>query len=177
MDCSPPGFSVYGILQAKVLEWVAILFSRVSSHPRDWTQVSSIVDRFFPFWATREAHICIAISLSIHPFTDTCFHILATVNNAAVNLIMQIYFSEILLCFNISRHICWITWKLLFFFFLRNSILFSIVTVPLYIPTNSAPAFPFLQIFPTLISYLVDILSNKCEVMSHCGSTLHFPDD
>ena len=117
MDCSPPGFSVYGILQAKVLEWVAILFSRVSSHPRDWTQVSRIVDRFFPFWATREAHICIAISLSIHPFTDTCFHILATVNNAAVNLIMQIYFSEILLCFNISRHICWITWKLLFFFF------------------------------------------------------------
>ena len=66
---------------------------------------------------------------------------------------------------------------IIFFFFLRNSILFSIVTVPLYIPTNSAPAFPFLQIFPTLISYLVDILSNKCEVMSHCGSTLHFPDD
>ena len=61
-------------------------------------------------------------------------------------------------------------------FFLRNSILFSIVTVPLYIPTNSAPTFPFLQIFPTPISYL-DIHSNKCEVMSHCGFTLYFPDD
>ena len=51
------------------------------------------------------------------------------------------------------------------------------MTVPLYIPTNNVPAFPFLQIFPTLISYLVDIHFNKCEVMSHCGFTLHFPDD
>ena len=111
MDCSPPGFSEHGILQARIMEWVAILFSRVSSQPRDWTQVSSIVGKFFPFWATKEAHISIAISLSIHPFTDTCFHILATVNNAAVKLTVQIYFSEILLCFNMSRHIFWITWN------------------------------------------------------------------
>ena len=37
MDCSPPGFSVYGIFQARVVEWVAISFSRESSRPRDWT--------------------------------------------------------------------------------------------------------------------------------------------
>ena len=47
-------FSVYGILQARILEWVAILFSRRSSQPRDWTQVSCIVGRRFTFWATRE---------------------------------------------------------------------------------------------------------------------------
>ena len=35
MDCSPPGSSVYGILQAKILEWIAIPFSRESSQPRD----------------------------------------------------------------------------------------------------------------------------------------------
>ena len=35
MDCSPPGFSVHGILQARILEWVAISFSRGSSRPRD----------------------------------------------------------------------------------------------------------------------------------------------
>ena len=35
MDCSPPGSSVHGILQAKILEWVAISFSRASSPPRD----------------------------------------------------------------------------------------------------------------------------------------------
>ena len=43
MDCSPPGSSVHGIFQARVLEWVAISFSRRSSRPRDWTLVSRIV--------------------------------------------------------------------------------------------------------------------------------------
>ena len=47
MDCSPPGSSVHGILQAGILEWVAIAFSRGSSRPRDWTQVSCIAARFF----------------------------------------------------------------------------------------------------------------------------------
>ena len=55
MNCSPPGSSVQGILQAGTLEWVAISFSRGSSQPRDWTQVSWIAARFFTFWATREA--------------------------------------------------------------------------------------------------------------------------
>ena len=44
-----------GILQARILEWVAVPSSRESSQPRDWTQVSCIVGRFFTFWATREA--------------------------------------------------------------------------------------------------------------------------
>ena len=47
MDCSPPGYSVYGILQARRLEWVAISLSRGSSRPRDRTQVSGIAGRFF----------------------------------------------------------------------------------------------------------------------------------
>ena len=42
MDCSPPGSSVHGILQAKVLEWVAISFSRGSSQPKDRTCVSYV---------------------------------------------------------------------------------------------------------------------------------------
>ena len=46
MDCGPPSSSVYGILQARILEWVAISFSRGSSRPRDWTRVSCIVGRF-----------------------------------------------------------------------------------------------------------------------------------
>ena len=49
LDCSPPGFSVHGILQTKILEWVAIPFSRGSSRSRDQTQVSHIVGRFFTF--------------------------------------------------------------------------------------------------------------------------------
>ena len=55
VDCSPPGSSVHGILQARILEWVAISFSRGSSQPRDWTQVSYIAGRRFNLWATREA--------------------------------------------------------------------------------------------------------------------------
>ena len=52
-DCSLPGSFVHGILQARILEWVAIPFSRGSSQPRDWTQVSCIAGRFFTIWATR----------------------------------------------------------------------------------------------------------------------------
>ena len=46
-DCSSPGSSVHGILQARILEWVAIPFSRGSSQPRDQTQASCIAGRFF----------------------------------------------------------------------------------------------------------------------------------
>ena len=55
MDCSLPGSSVHGILQARILEWVAISFSRGSSRPRDRTWVSCTGVRCFNLWATREA--------------------------------------------------------------------------------------------------------------------------
>ena len=55
MDCSLPGSRVHGILQARILEWVAILFSRGSPQPRDQTQVSCIASGFFTSCATREA--------------------------------------------------------------------------------------------------------------------------
>ena len=55
MDGSLPGSSVHGILQARVLEWVAMPFSRGASQPRDQTWVSCIAGRFFTVWATREA--------------------------------------------------------------------------------------------------------------------------
>ena len=53
--CGPMDYTVHGILQARVLEWVAIPFSRGSSQPRDQTQVSHIASRPFISWATREA--------------------------------------------------------------------------------------------------------------------------
>ena len=52
MNCGTPGSSVHGILQARILEWAAISFSRGSSWPRDRTQVSCTADSFFP----REVH-------------------------------------------------------------------------------------------------------------------------
>ena len=53
--CNPMDYTVHGILQARILEWVAFSFPRGSSQPRDWTQVSVIAGRLFTSWATREA--------------------------------------------------------------------------------------------------------------------------
>ena len=57
MDYSLPGSSAHGILQARILDWVAIPFSRGSSQPRDRTQVSSIEGRFFTIWSTKSLGI------------------------------------------------------------------------------------------------------------------------
>ena len=54
MDCSLPDFSVHGIFQARVLEWVVISFSRGSSRSRNRTWVSCIAGAFLTSWATRE---------------------------------------------------------------------------------------------------------------------------
>ena len=56
MDYSPLGSSVQGILQARILQWVAIPFSRGSSCSRDWTQVFCIAGRLLTVWATKETH-------------------------------------------------------------------------------------------------------------------------
>ena len=55
MDCSLSGSSVHGIFQARMLEWIAISFSRGSSRPRNRSWVSLIAGRRFTIWATREA--------------------------------------------------------------------------------------------------------------------------
>ena len=55
MDCSPPGSSVHGLLQARILEWAAIFSSKGSSQPRDWICISYTAGRFFTIWAIREA--------------------------------------------------------------------------------------------------------------------------
>ena len=55
VDYTPPDSSVHGIFQARILEWVAIPFSKGSSWPRDQTRSPFIAGRFFSLWATREA--------------------------------------------------------------------------------------------------------------------------
>ena len=62
MDCSQLGSSVHGIFQARILQWVAISFSRGPSWPRDWTHVSCIGWRILYHWATREAPVNISSS-------------------------------------------------------------------------------------------------------------------
>ena len=67
MECSLPDSSVHGILQARLLEWVAISFSKGSSRPRNRTQVSQISGRFFINWAAK----CAAAAAKSHQSCPT----------------------------------------------------------------------------------------------------------
>ena len=73
MDCSLPGSSVHGILQARILEWVATSFSRRSFRPRDQTLVSDRASRFFTICTTREVSRSYSVTSkasSPHPITE-----------------------------------------------------------------------------------------------------------
>ena len=70
MDCSPPGSSVHGILQVRILEWVAISFSRGSSQPRDWTSVSCIGRQILYHWATWEAQNAVELFQKTKPLAS-----------------------------------------------------------------------------------------------------------
>ena len=75
MDYSPPGSSVHGILQARILESVAMPFSRGSSWPRDWTRVSCTTGRFFTVWATTEAQLSVYTCLLFFKFfSHLCYY-------------------------------------------------------------------------------------------------------
>ena len=64
--CDPMDSTVHRILQARILEWVAVPFSRGSSQPRDQTQVSHIAGRFFTSWATREMQLTPMFLLNVN---------------------------------------------------------------------------------------------------------------
>ena len=72
MACSLPGSSIHGIFQARILEQVAISFSRRSSRPRDWTQASRIVGRRFTVWATRETGYFVSL---VAQWRAICFRV------------------------------------------------------------------------------------------------------
>ena len=65
MDYSSPGSSAHGFLQARILEWVAIPFSKRFSLHKDWTRVSCIVSRFFTIWITCYLIISVCKVLSV----------------------------------------------------------------------------------------------------------------
>ena len=122
MDCSLPGSSVYGILQGRILEWVAITFFREL-----W--LSSI-----------PLCVCTTFSLSIHLLMDTgFFYILTFVNSAVMHIGLHVSFSISVYVFSdiypqvgLLDHVV-----VLFLIFWWTSILFSIAATPFYIPINS----------------------------------------
>ena len=106
VDCSPPGSSVHEIVQARILEWVAISSSRGSSQPRDRTRVSCTAGRFFIDWAAREAHIGKAhcpynISPSLSDLLHSAWQFLAL-----STLLQMASFCSFIWLSNIPLHIC-----------------------------------------------------------------------
>ena len=91
--CNPMDYTVHGILQARILEWVAFFFSRGSSQPRDRIQVSHIAGRFFTSWTTREALLwgnsyTYALAKDLHPLSaifinGECYLLRTNKNNKA----------------------------------------------------------------------------------------------
>ena len=89
IDYSPPGFSVHGVSQARIPEWVAFFLSRGSPQPKNRTQVSCIVGRFFTIWATgkmNSATINIKVSL-LNLFCSLDFELL-TLQKATDSLVI-----------------------------------------------------------------------------------------
>ena len=89
MDYSLPGNPIHGILQARILEWVAISFSRASSQPRDLTQISRIAGKLLTVepdqreaWSIEVMMMRMTITIPVQPFgprffIPLCIHILA----------------------------------------------------------------------------------------------------
>ena len=99
MDCSPPGSSVHGILQAKILEWVTISFSRGSSHSKDRTCISCICRLILYCWDTREAPSWFQFSsvqslshvwLFVTPWTAACQASLSITNSRSLLRLISI---------------------------------------------------------------------------------------
>ena len=79
MDCSPPGSSVHGISQARILVWVAISLSRGSSWPRDRNCVSCVGRQILYHWATRVNSImCYVCICTLNTYTHTHMYISCT---------------------------------------------------------------------------------------------------
>ena len=125
--------------------------------------------------------VCVCVKYFRYPSVSGhlgYFHILAIVSNA----VMNIHLFELVFLFSLGKypemdmldHMV----VLLKNFFLKNSILFSIVAVPIYNP----PTVYYDSLFSTSLSELISYLfntshSNRCEALSHCGFDLHFSNN
>ena len=95
MDCSPPGSSVHGILQAGILEWVTVSFSHWSSRPRNQTRVSSTAVIFFTVWSTSifSCEVWLLYSLLAYScFTMLCSFLLYSKVHQLYVYIYSLYF-------------------------------------------------------------------------------------
>ena len=107
VDCSPPDFSVHGILQARILEWVAVSFSRGSSQPRDRTQVSCIAGRRFNLWAARRENYFPQTNNKLHQLLNS----LPFLTVYSISIFYEIFTSP-WVCFQDAPGLHWSMWLL-----------------------------------------------------------------
>ena len=136
MNCSPPGSSVHGILWARILEWVAIPFSRRSSQFRDQTWVSCIAGRFFTIWATREAPSSVA--------TDAFFYVISSASYGPNTGLF--FFCWWFFFFFSVLHVKLFHCKPECFYFRCSMITFSLLFFPFHSPSSSWSVFLVLLI-------------------------------
>ena len=98
--CNPIDYTVHGILQARILEWVESPFSRGSSQPRDRTQVSRIAGGFFTSWAI--ILLPVAVQFSQHRFLKTVFSPLSILASLSLINWPKVYDSEFSILFHWS---------------------------------------------------------------------------
>ena len=120
----------------------------------------------------------------IHSSVDGCLgciHILAIVNNTSRNIGRHVSFRiSFFFFFNIYLGVALLSQMVVLFLVFRDAfILFLTVTAPIYTPMNSVQGFPFPHILADTCYCVLsdDSHSDVCEVISHCGFDLHFPDD
>ena len=93
MNCSLPDSSVHGILQARILEWVAIPFFKGSFQPRGWTHVARIEGRFFTIWATdqiRSDQYLSRVRLFATPWIAACQASLSITNSRSTGMPLKL---------------------------------------------------------------------------------------
>ena len=153
MDSNLPGSSVHGILQARMLEWVAIPFSMGSFPIMDWTQVSCIAGRFFIFWATREYYKLVTISLYSVQYFGFWYYPLASVKTQLSCMFMKKPWSTL-------PNSCLLRFHFLWGFSLHSLLLSSwgFFTV----------AYPLLLFYSTASLWILSLTSLIITLLCHC---------
>ena len=152
IDCSMPGYCVHGILQARILEWIAIPFSRGSFQPRDQTwDLICTAERFFTTWATRGPYSYLFQPILKFPLYNLC----SRFNFQDCFLIFIFYVFECGVCSHFLRTIIRIIWMLFLCVCFPESFLFSLGLV-----------IPFV-----LISFYWNILALQCCVNFCCTAS------
>ena len=104
IDCNPPGFSVHRISQARILEWVATPFAKVSSQPRDWTCVSCLVGRLLKADPPGKPHNCdnwhlkFCYNFPINKYRPSAFFVVYFLFFIYVDLDLLVIFLSFVVC-------------------------------------------------------------------------------